>query len=133
MSRRTFLVIGSGGREHALAWRLSQAADRPRVFVAPGSDGISADESISGGSIDLDTMDFEGLSAFARDNEVTLTVVGPEGPLCAGIVDHFEALGLPIFGPKKAAAKLEGSKAFAKEIIGEARVPTAAFRVFDEL
>jgi phosphoribosylamine---glycine ligase len=133
MARRTFLVVGSGGREHALAWRLSRDRDQPLVYVAPGNAGIAADTSISGGVVPIDAMDFEGLARFAREHDVTLTVVGPEGPLCAGIVDDFEARGLPIFGPSMAAAELEGSKAFAKQIMDEAGVPTADFAVFDEL
>ncbi|MFU8805970.1 MAG: phosphoribosylamine--glycine ligase, partial [Bradymonadaceae bacterium] len=133
MAKRNFLVIGSGGREHTLAWRLSRAPDKPRVFVAPGNDGIAADPSILGGSVDIKIDDFKGLAAFARKYDITLTVVGPEGPLCGGLVDYFEAQGLRIFGPRQDAAELEGSKAFSKDIMRAARVPTADFEVFDEI
>jgi phosphoribosylamine--glycine ligase len=128
---RTFLVIGSGGREHAMAWKLAQADDKPTAWVAPGNDGIDADEEIRGGCVDIAEADFEALADFAEAHDVTLTVVGPEAPLCDGIVDYFEERGLAVFGPKAAAAELEGSKAFAKDVMNAAGVPTAQFRVFE--
>jgi phosphoribosylamine--glycine ligase len=133
MAQRTFLVIGSGGREHALAWRLSQGDDAPIVHVAPGSDGIAADAEIRGDCIDIRPDDFEGLARFVEENDVDLCVIGPEAPLCAGLADYFDERGLAVFGPKKAAARLEGSKSFAKEIMSEAGVPTAAYDAFDDL
>jgi phosphoribosylamine--glycine ligase len=132
MSRR-FLVIGSGGREHAIAWKLAQAEDSPTVWVAPGNDGIDADEEIQGECVDIAEDDFDALAEFARDNDVTLTVVGPEAPLCDGLVDFFEARDLPVFGPRAAAAELEGSKAFAKDVMSAAGVPTANYKVFSRL
>lgn len=133
MSQRTFLVIGSGGREHALAWKLSQGADAPVVHVAPGSDGIAADEAIRGECVDLAVDDFEGLADFAEQHDVDLTVVGPEAPLCDGIADFFRERGLAVFGPGKDGAELEGSKAFAKAIMTGAMVPTAEYDAFDDL
>jgi phosphoribosylamine--glycine ligase len=133
MPQRTYLVIGSGGREHALAWRLSQGEDSPMVHVAPGSDGIAADDEIRGECVDISSDDFEALAAFVEDNDVDLTVIGPEAPLCAGLADFFDERGLAVFGPKKSAARLEGSKSFAKEIMVEAGVPTAAYDAFDNL
>ncbi|MGM0555367.1 MAG: phosphoribosylamine--glycine ligase [Myxococcota bacterium] len=130
---RTFLVVGSGGREHAMAWKLAQADDEPTVWVAPGNDGIAEDEEIQGGCVDFSEGDFEGLADFAEEHDVTLTVVGPEAPLCDGIVDYFEERDLPIFGPRAAAAELEGSKAFAKDVMNAAGVPTAQFKVFERL
>ncbi|MFB6352153.1 MAG: phosphoribosylamine--glycine ligase [Bradymonadaceae bacterium] len=128
-----FLVVGSGGREHALAWKLGvEAADR-EVFVAPGNDGIEADPAIDGECLDIEAHQFEALAQFARGQDIDLTVVGPEAPLCDGIVDYFDELHLPIFGPSEAAARLEGSKSFAKDLMDEAGVPTADYEVFDEL
>ncbi len=133
MAQRTFLVIGSGGREHALAWKLSQGPGEPIVHVAPGSDGIAADEAIRGECVDIGVDDFEALASFVEERDVDLTVVGPEAPLCAGLADFFAERGLAVFGPKKAAAELEGSKSFAKEIMVAAGVPTAGYDAFDDL
>ncbi|MEM1346977.1 MAG: phosphoribosylamine--glycine ligase [Myxococcota bacterium] len=130
---QSFLVIGSGGREHAIAWKLSTSPSRPTVYVIPGNDGIARDEAIRCVRPSLEVTDHSALARFAREQNISLTVVGPEAPLSAGIVDHFEAAGLPIFGPKQAAAQLEASKAFAKEIMVAAGVPTAAYAVFDAL
>ena len=120
------LVIGKGGREHALVWKLAQS---PRVTrsSAPGNAGTAED----GDNVDLEPTDFDELVKFARKEAIGLTVVGPEEPLALGIVDHFEKAGLRIFGPSKAAAELEGSKVFAKELMRHADMPTAEFRVFD--
>lgn len=129
MAKR-YLVVGSGGREHALAWKLaSEGAD---VWVAPGNAGMAGDERLSG-CVPIDALDFDALMDFAQKQRVDLTVVGPEAPLCAGIVDAFEARQLPIFGPTRYCAQLEGSKAFSKGLMAEAGVPTAAYQRFELL
>ncbi|MDZ4780456.1 MAG: phosphoribosylamine--glycine ligase [Planctomycetia bacterium] len=120
------LVIGNGGREHALAWKLKQSPRADRVFVAPGNAGTALDAE----NVDIRVNDFRRLISFAKENQVGLTVVGPEGPLAAGIVDAFQAEGLRVFGPNKAAAELEGSKVFCKELLRNADVPTADYQVF---
>lgn len=122
------LVIGNGGREHALAWKLAQSPRVRRVFVAPGNAGTAADAE----NVDLSADDPKQLIQFARDEDVDLTVVGPEAPLADGIVDAFQAAKLRIFGPSKAAAQLEGSKVFCKKLLREADVPTADYRVFSD-
>lgn len=121
------LVIGSGGREHALAWKLKQSPRAGRVFVAPGNAGTARDAE----NVPIAVDRFDRLIEFARQNQVGLTVVGPEAPLAAGIVDAFEAAGLRAFGPSKAAAELEASKVFCKNLLHTADVPTAEFQVFD--
>lgn len=121
------LVIGSGGREHALAWKLKQSPRAGRVFVAPGNAGTARDAE----NVPIAADRFDQLIEFARQNQVGLTVVGPEAPLAAGIVDAFEAAGLRAFGPSKAAAELEASKVFCKNLLHTADVPTAEFQVFD--
>jgi phosphoribosylamine---glycine ligase len=121
------LVIGKGGREHALVWKLAQSPRTTRVYCAPGNAGTALD----GENVDIEGHDFDRLVRFVRKENIQLTVVGPEEPLCLGIVDHFEKAGLRIFGPDKAAAELEGSKVFAKELMRQADIPTADFRVFD--
>lgn len=120
------LVIGSGGREHALAWKISQSPRADRVFVAPGNAGTD----IEGENVPIAIDDFPALVRFAGENKVGLTVVGPEGPLAAGIVDVFESAGLRIFGPCRAAAELEGSKVFCKDLMRGADIPTAEYQVF---
>jgi phosphoribosylamine--glycine ligase len=115
------LVIGSGGREHALVWKLGQSTQVARLFVAPGNAGTA----VSATNIPIAAEDVDGLLQFARDNGIGLTVVGPEVPLALGIVDAFQAAGLPIFGPTQAAAQLESSKAFAKSFMAEMGIPTA--------
>ncbi|RMG32221.1 MAG: phosphoribosylamine--glycine ligase [Planctomycetota bacterium] len=122
------LVVGSGGREHALAWKLRQSSRVSRVYCAPGNAG-TADE---GTNVDIAATDIERLVRFAKSEGIDLTVVGPEAPLVAGIVDAFQDAGLTIFGPTAAAARLEGSKSFAKQIMRRANVPTADFRTFDD-
>ena len=120
------LVIGSGGREHTLCWKLAESARGPRVYCAPGNAGTArVAENVSIGAEDVD-----GLLAFAREEAIDLTVVGPEDPLCAGIVDRFTEAGLRIFGPTAAAARVEGDKAYAKQLMRGAGVPTADARVF---
>ncbi|QDT31050.1 phosphoribosylamine--glycine ligase [Thalassoglobus polymorphus] len=122
------LVVGQGGREHALVWKLSQSPKVSEVFCAPGNAGTAEDAT----NVDIAADDCERLAAFAKENEIDLTVVGPEVPLVAGISDHFKAQGLRIFGPSKAAAALEGSKIFCKEIMRRANVPTADYWIFTD-
>jgi phosphoribosylamine--glycine ligase len=121
------LVIGKGGREHALVWKLAQSPRVERVYCAPGNAGTAED----GINVDIAATDLERLARFAHKEGIALTVVGPEEPLVLGIVDYFERQGLRIFGPSKAAAELEGSKVFAKELMRQADIPTAEYRVFD--
>jgi len=121
------LVVGGGGREHALAWKLRQSPLVHRVFVAPGNAGTARDAE----NVPIAAEDIPKLVAFARQEKIDLTVVGPEAPLAAGIVDAFSAEGLRIFGPTKAAAELESSKVFCKQLLRKARVPTAEFWTFD--
>jgi phosphoribosylamine---glycine ligase len=121
------LVVGKGGREHALVWKLARSPRVTRVYCAPGNAGTAED----GVNVPIDVNDFDGLIRFARQEEIGLTVVGPEDPLSQGIVDAFRKAGLRIFGPSKEAAQLEASKAFAKHLMRHADVPTSEFRVFD--
>lgn len=122
------LVIGGGGREHALAWKLKQSAGVERVFVAPGNAGTARDAQL----INLPITDKVALREWAKANAVALTVVGPEAPLAAGVVDEFRAHGLAIFGPTQAAAQLESSKAFSKAFMARHGIPTAAFDTFTD-
>jgi phosphoribosylamine--glycine ligase len=121
------LVVGKGGREHALVWKLAQSPRAERVFCAPGNAGTALD----GVNVPIDVNEFDKLVRFVRKEQVGLTVVGPEEPLAGGIVDHFQKEGLRIFGPTKAAAQLEASKVYAKNLMRHADVPTAEFKVFD--
>ena len=123
------LVVGGGGREHALCWKLAQSPKVTEVYCAPGNAGIGDVAQC----VDVGATDIERLVAFAREMEIGLTVVGPEDPLCRGIVDRFEEEGLRIFGPKKDAAELEGSKVFSKRIMTQYMIPTAVARTFDDL
>ncbi|MEL0086619.1 MAG: phosphoribosylamine--glycine ligase [Halieaceae bacterium] len=125
------LVVGSGGREHALAWKLAQAEHVSRVFVAPGNAGTHGEAGIE--NVALDVMDFEGLARFAQEQDCALTVVGPEAPLVAGIVDFFSEQKLRCFGPTQAAAQLEGSKAFTKDFLARHNIPTGAYANFTEV
>lgn len=122
------LVIGSGGREHALVWKLAQSPAIGKIYAAPGNPGIAAQAEC----IDIKADDIQGLLDFARRAEIELTVVGPEAPLVQGVVDRFRAAGLLIFGPTAAAARLEGSKVFAKNLFKKYGIPTARFEVFDD-
>ena len=124
------LVIGSGGREHALAWKCAQAGQVKNVYVAPGNAGTSREPKIR--NISISVMDFSALAQFAEENEITLTIVGPEAPLVGGVVDFFQRKGLACFGPSRAAAQLEGSKAFTKEFLKRHSIPTAAFKTFTD-
>jgi len=121
------LVIGKGGREHALVWKLVQSPRAERVFCAPGNAGTAAE----GINVPMEPADFEHLIAFAKKERIGLTVVGPEDPLAAGIVDAFQKEGLRIFGPSADAAQVEASKVFAKKLMRHADVPTADFRICD--
>ena len=122
------LVIGSGGREHALAWKLIQSPQCSQVFVAPGNPGTANEPGIE--NVDIAVEDLQGLVSFAKDNDIELTVVGPEVPLVLGVVDAFEAAGLRCFGPSQAAAQLEASKSFTKDFLARHEIPTAAYQVF---
>ncbi|MFZ5467631.1 MAG: phosphoribosylamine--glycine ligase [Pseudomonadota bacterium] len=125
------LVIGSGGREHALAWKLAQSPRVAKVYVAPGNAGTAREAKCE--NVGIQATDVPALFAFARDRAIDLTVVGPEAPLAAGVVDTFRDGGLRIFGPTREAAQLESSKAFAKDFLARHRIPTAEYRVFTEL
>jgi len=125
------LVIGSGGREHAIAWKLAQSPKAARIFVAPGNAGTGNDEKLS--NINIASDDFNGLVAFAKSNDIGLTIVGPEAPLVAGIVDAFQVAGLPCFGPSQRAAELEASKVFTKEFLDRHGIPTAAYHTVTDL
>ena len=125
------LVIGSGGREHALAWKASQSVSVSTVYVAPGNAGTAMEVSIE--NTDLSVADFSALADFAESNNVGLTIVGPEQPLVDGIVDYFQTRGLAIFGPSSGAAQLEGSKAFTKDFLERQKIPTANYGNFTEV
>ena len=125
------LVIGSGGREHALAWKLAQSPRVSEVIVAPGNAGTATEAGCRNAPVAV--TDLDGLLQLARDEGVALTVVGPEGPLVAGVVDRFRAAGLRVFGPSAAAAQLEGSKAYAKDFLARHRIPTAFYSVFTQV
>jgi phosphoribosylamine---glycine ligase len=122
------LVIGNGGREHALAWKLAQSPKVARVFCAPGNAGTA----LLGDNVEIAVEDIDKLLAFAREEGIGLTVVGPEVPLTLGIVDAFRAVGLKVFGPTAKAAELEGSKAFAKDLMAKYNIPTAKYAVFTD-
>jgi len=125
------LIIGSGGREHALAWKAAQSPLADKVFVAPGNAGTAREPGLE--NVDLDVMDLDGLANFAEQNSVGLTIVGPEAPLVAGVVDKFEERGLRIFGPSAGAAQLEGSKAFTKDFLARQKIPTADYANFTDV
>lgn len=122
------LIIGSGGREHALAWQCSQFDEIEHVFVAPGNAGSALENKIS--NIQIDSEDIPGLIKFAQNESIDITIVGPEAPLVLGIVDEFHDKGLSIFGPSKLASQLEGSKAFCKDFLARNNIPTAYYDVF---
>ena len=120
------LVIGKGGREHALCWKLRQSPRVKAVYCAPGNAGTAMEAQ----NVSIEVGDFRALIQFAKREGIGLTVVGPEEPLTAGIVDAFQREGLRIFGPRRDAAELEGSKVFAKELMRQAGIPTADYRIF---
>lgn len=125
------LLIGGGGREHALAWKLAQSTKVEKIFAAPGNPGIGLLNKCE--CIALDTDNLEGVADYAEEQSIDLTVVGPEAPLVAGLADVFKRRGLPVFGPSKAAAQLEGSKAFSKELMAKYNIPTAFFKVCEDI
>ncbi len=122
------LIVGSGGREHAIAWKAAQSPKVEKIYCAPGNAGIAEYAEC----VDIGAMEFDRLAAFARENEIDLTVVGMDDPLVGGIVDVFEVQGLRVFGPRKNAAILEGSKAFSKNLMKKYGIPTAAYENFDD-
>src|SRR5690606_4623541 len=122
---------GAGGREHALAWKLAQSARVDEVIVAPGNAGTASEDKCR--NADVAATDLDGLLALARDEGVAMTVVGPEAPLVAGVVDRFREAGLRIFGPTAAAAQLEGSKAYAKDFLARHGIPTAHYVVHTQV
>lgn len=125
------LVVGGGGREHALAWKLAQSEKVEQVLVAPGNAGTALESKVS--NVAVAAEDLDGLLALAQEQSVDLTVIGPEAPLVAGVVNRFNEAGLPCFGPTADAAQLEGSKAFCKDFLARHKIPTAAYQVFSEV
>ncbi|MCG9665436.1 Phosphoribosylamine--glycine ligase [Vibrio mediterranei] len=125
------LIIGAGGREHALGWKVAQNPNVETVFVAPGNAGSALEPKLENVAIDVE--DIQGLVAFAKDKNIELTIVGPEAPLVIGVVDAFQEAGLAIFGPTQAAAQLEGSKAFTKDFLARHAIPTGAYANFTEI
>lgn len=125
------LMIGGGGREHALAWKLAQSAEVERVLVAPGNAGTANEPGLA--NVEVAATDIDGLVTLAQQEQVALTVVGPEAPLVEGVVDRFQAAGLTIFGPDQAAAELEGSKSFAKDFLARHAIPSADYQTFTEV
>jgi phosphoribosylamine--glycine ligase len=125
------LIVGGGGREHALAWKAAQSPQADTVYVAPGNAGTALESGVE--NVAIDAGDIEALLAFAKNKDIGLTIVGPEQPLVAGIVDRFIAAGLRCFGPSGNAARLEGSKMFAKDFLQRHHIPTAAYAVFSDV
>lgn len=125
------LIIGNGGREHALAWKAAQSPLADKIFVAPGNAGTALEPLLE--SVDISATDIAGLLAFAQQNDIGLTIVGPEAPLVIGVVDAFRAAGLKIFGPTQAAAQLEGSKAFTKDFLARHAIPSADYQNFTDI
>lgn len=125
------LLIGGGGREHALAWKLVQSPKVEKLYAAPGNPGMALLKKCE--CINLNVEDLEGVADYAEEKSIDLTVVGPEAPLVAGLADVFKRRGLPVFGPSKAAAQLEGSKAFSKELMAKYDIPTAFFKICEDI
>jgi phosphoribosylamine--glycine ligase len=125
------LIVGGGGREHALAWKTAQSPLADKVYVAPGNAGTALEPNLE--NVKIAAADVQGLLAFALREEIDLTIVGPEAPLVLGIVDAFKAAGLKCYGPTKAAAQLEGSKAFCKDFLARHHIPTAAYQTFTDI
>ena len=125
------LIIGNGGREHALAWKVARDSNVTHVYVAPGNAGTASEHNVS--NVNIDVLAIPELVAFAQQEKIDLTIVGPEAPLVAGVVDQFAAAGLTIFGPTRAAAQLEGSKAFSKDFLARHNIPTAAYQNFTDV
>lgn len=126
------LIIGRGGREHAIAWKIAQSNLNPQIFIAPGNEGMRTIPDTSVELVPIDENDTEALLRFALDNKIDLTVVGPEAALMNGIANEFQKAGLPIFAPTKEAAQIEGSKQFAKDLMAKYNIPTAAFRTYED-
>ena len=124
------LIIGSGGREHALAWKVAQSTNVDHVFVAPGNAGTATENKVS--NIDIHSENIDALIDFAQSDDIELTIVGPEAPLVIGVVDAFSKAGLKCFGPTAGAAQLEGSKSFTKDFLARYNIPTAAYQVFTD-
>ena len=122
------LIVGSGGREHAIAWKVSQSEKADKIYCAPGNAGIAEYAEC----VDIGAMEFDKLAAFAKEHAIDLTIIGMDDPLVGGIVDVFEAEGLRVFGPRKNAAILEGSKAFSKDLMKKYNIPTAGYENFDD-
>ena len=125
------LLIGGGGREHALAWKLVQSPNVEKLYAAPGNPGMALLQKCE--CINLNVDDLEGVADYAEEKSIDLTVVGPEAPLVAGLADVFKRRGLPVFGPSKAASQLEGSKAFSKELMAKYNIPTAFFKICEDI
>ena len=125
------LIIGNGGREHSLAWKAAQSPLASKVFVAPGNAGTALESAVE--NVNISATDVPALVKFAQENNIGLTIVGPEAPLVVGVVDAFEAAGLTIFGPRKSAAQLEGSKAFTKDFLARHNIPTAEYQNFTDV
>ncbi|WP_339899893.1 phosphoribosylamine--glycine ligase [uncultured Gilvimarinus sp.] len=125
------LIIGGGGREHALAWKAAQSQQVETVYLAPGNAGTALDDKLK--NVDIDVLDFAALAEFAKAEEIALTIVGPEVPLVEGVVDYFTERNLACFGPSKGAAQLEGSKAFTKDFLERHKIPTADYQNFTEV
>ncbi|MDX7987154.1 phosphoribosylamine--glycine ligase [Xenorhabdus sp. 12] len=125
------LIIGNGGREHALAWKAAQSPLADKVYVAPGNAGTALEANLE--NVEIAATDIDGLLKFAQDYDIGLTIVGPEAPLVIGTVDAFQQAGLTIFGPTQAAAQLEGSKTFTKDFLARHHIPTAAYQNFTEI
>ncbi len=123
------LIIGGGGREHALAWKISESRSVESIFCIPGNGGISEIADC----VSIDVQDLDRLVKFTKQEHIDLVVVGPENPLAVGIVDHFEKEGIPIFGPRKSCAQIEASKIFAKNLMDKYNIPTASFKIFRNL
>ena len=125
------LVIGSGGREHALAWKAAQSSQVSKVFVAPGNAGTATESKLE--NVNIDISDNNALVTFAQTEDVAITIVGPEQPLVDGVVDAFQARGLAIFGPSAKAAQLEGSKSFTKDFLARNNIPSGSYANFTEV
>lgn len=125
------LIIGGGGREHALAWKAAQSPLADKIYVAPGNAGTALEPALE--NVDISATDIDALLQFAKEQQIGLTIVGPEAPLVIGVVDAFQQAGLTIFGPTQGAAQLEGSKAFTKDFLARHKIPTAAYQNFTEV
>ena len=121
------LIVGSGGREHAIAWKVAKSSKVDKIYCAPGNAGIAEIAEC----VDIGAMEFDKLVAFAKEKAIDLTIIGMDDPLVGGVVDEFEKAGLRVFGPRKNAAILEGSKAFSKDLMKKYNIPTAAYETFD--